>query len=121
VTLVPASEQEGRCDCQPELLISPASIANESQGESAMNYRNLTRELADIKGEPLPLLAASEETLVSDLRSGLTLAQMVERRVRSLLRGTRLPVNPLSKFKPTAAGQITQGVTRFEFFPSKEG
>jgi hypothetical protein len=82
-----------------------------------MNNRNLTRELAVVKGESRPLPAASEETLVTDLRAGITLAQMIERRVRALLRGTRLPASPLAKFEPTAAGQIAQGVTRFDFFP----
>lgn len=86
-----------------------------------MNYRNLSREVAAVKGEGLPLLAATEETLVADLRSGLTLAQMVDRRVVSLLRRARLPTTPMSKFEPTTAGQIAQGVTRFAFCPSDRG
>ena len=86
-----------------------------------MNYHNLSREVAAAKGEGLPLLAATEETLVADLRSELTLAQMVDHRVVSLLRRPRLPLTPMSKFEPTAAGQIAQGVTRFEFRPSLGG
>lgn len=78
-----------------------------------MNCRNLTRGLAAGKGEPLCSLSASEETLVPDLRSGLTLAQLVERQLLSLLRVAPLSAESREKFKPTAVGQMAQGVTRF--------
>jgi len=86
-----------------------------------MNYRNLIRGLLVGRGVSLPSLAASEETLVPDLRSGQTLAQMVERRFVSLLRAARPPVSPKGKFKPGVVGQIAQSVARFEVAPSLAG
>jgi hypothetical protein len=82
-----------------------------------MTPRNLTRGLAVGYGRSLPPAPASEETLVTDLRSGLTLAQMTESRFASLLGDMGLPVTPWSKFHPTVVGQIAQGVTRFEVPP----
>ena len=76
-----------------------------------MKSRNLTRELAAGQGHSLP---APEETLVSDVRSGLTLAQLIERRVMSLLRYVQPPVNATGQPHPTSAGQSAQGTTRFE-------
>jgi hypothetical protein len=50
------------------------------------------------RNEPAP--AFSEEDLVTDARSGLTPAQMVERRLVWMLRDTPLPVSRLSMAGP---------------------
>jgi hypothetical protein len=42
----------------------------------------------------VPPAATSEEVLVRDARAGLTPAQMVERKLASLLQGVPLPVSP---------------------------
>ena len=81
-----------------------------------MKSRNLTRELAAGQGHSLPSLAP-EETLVSDVRSGLTLAQLIERRLMSLLRYVQPPVNATGQPHPTPAGQSAQGTTCFEVPP----
>jgi hypothetical protein len=49
----------------------------------------------------VPLAAApAEETLVLDARAGVTPAQMVERKLSSLLRGVVLPVSWLLSARP---------------------
>ena len=86
-----------------------------------MKSRNLTRELAAGQGPSLPSLPAPEETLVSDVRSGLTLAQLIERRLMSLLQYVQPPVNATGQPHPTAAGQTAQDATRFEVPPGPAG
>jgi hypothetical protein len=48
----------------------------------------------------VPLAAAPEEALVSDARSGLTPADMVERKLVSLLQSAPLPVSRLRQTPP---------------------
>ena len=43
--------------------------------------------------EPPPALPVSEEVMVADVRAGLTPAQMVERKLVSLLKATPLPMS----------------------------
>jgi len=45
--------------------------------------------------DPRQSRPAQEETLVVDSRAGLTPSQMVERKLRGLLRGAALPVSQL--------------------------
>ena len=45
--------------------------------------------------EPSPDRPVSDEALVSDVRAGLTPAQMVERKLASLLNSTPLPMSRL--------------------------
>ena len=52
-----------------------------------------------LPARPEPNLPPSEDTLVSDARAGLTPAQLVERKLVSLLPSTPLPV---SRLRPTA-------------------
>ena len=47
-----------------------------------------------------PLASASEEALVTDARAGLTPAQMVERKLVSLLHSAPLPVSQLQTVGP---------------------
>jgi hypothetical protein len=51
--------------------------------------------------EPVPVF--SEEALVTDARDGLTPAQMVERKLVSLLQSTPLPLSRLSTSGPRRA------------------
>jgi hypothetical protein len=51
--------------------------------------------------------AASEETLVADARSGVTPAQMVEKRLVFLLQGTPLPRGSRETFEPRRALSYT--------------
>ena len=83
-----------------------------------MKVHKLTREPAAGQGRSLP---APEETLVSDVRSGLTLAQLIERRLDSLLQYVQPSVNATGQPHPAAAAQTAQGVTRFEAPPGPAG
>jgi hypothetical protein len=47
-----------------------------------------------------PVVSTSDEALVTDARAGLTPAQMVERRLVSLLQSTPLPVSRLQAPAP---------------------
>jgi len=53
-----------------------------------MDDRNRSRGLPAVTADPLPP-SASGETLVSDARARLTPSQMVDRKLATLLRGTR--------------------------------
>ncbi|HYT91019.1 MAG TPA: hypothetical protein VEL76_20070 [Gemmataceae bacterium] len=56
-------------------------------------------------------VATEEETLVADARAGLTPAQMVDRKLASLLESTSLPSNPLPggrRARPPQDGTLTQ-------------
>ena len=48
----------------------------------------------------VPAPAAAQEDLVSDARAGLTPAQMVERKLFSMLRSTPLPASRLQSARP---------------------
>jgi hypothetical protein len=61
--------------------------------------------------------AVPEETLVPDARAGVTPAQMVERKLSSLLRGVALPLSWLLAARPRC-GPCRTGNTRGE---SKRG
>ncbi len=61
-----------------------------------MKSERMTRFLPT---RPEPVAPPSEDTLVTDARAGLTPAQLVERKLVSLLPSTPLPV---SRLRPTA-------------------
>ncbi len=53
----------------------------------------------------LPAHVLTEEALVADARAGLTPAQMVERKVASLLKSQPLPVSHLMTTRRTSRGR----------------
>lgn len=58
-----------------------------------MDFRDLHPNRRFEETVPLLPTAESEETLVSDARAGLTPAQMVERKLATLLQSAPLPVS----------------------------
>jgi hypothetical protein len=62
--------------------------------------------VGNLSAEPTPpavVAAAAQEALVSDPRAGLTPAQLVERKLVSLLPGAQLPVSRLQGPGPRRA------------------
>jgi hypothetical protein len=56
-----------------------------------MDYNNLSNRLLSEEGSLLVAAPTTEETLVTDSRAGLSPAQMVERRLASLLQNAPPP------------------------------
>ena len=65
-----------------------------------MDRQGTAANLSDDRSNPVPAAAAVEEALVSDARDGLTPAQMVERKLFSMLRSTPLPASRLQSARP---------------------
>jgi hypothetical protein len=55
------------------------------------------------RNNPVLAAMAAQEALVSDARAGLTPAQMVERKLFSMLRSTPLPASRLQSSRPRHA------------------
>jgi hypothetical protein len=65
-----------------------------------MNGEGLTTNLSTDRINPALAAAAAEEALVNDARAGLTPAQMVERKLFSMLRSAPVPVSRLQGAGP---------------------
>jgi hypothetical protein len=60
-----------------------------------MDRQGIISNLAPDRTNPVVVAAAAEEALVSDARAGLTPAQLVERKLVSMLPSEPLPVSRL--------------------------
>jgi hypothetical protein len=68
-----------------------------------MNYEGTASNFPAARTKPVLAAAAPEEALVNDARAGLTPAQMVERKLFSMLRSAPLPVSRLQSAGPRRA------------------